>query len=68
MIFGPLSAQVTIGSLIDVQRHHFQWWIVPFAVPRISHQKSVAHVLSVRLISPDRRYDRDSFRLGTCGE
>ena len=60
MIGGALAAEISSGLLIDVERDDPQWRPVPSTVPRVANQETVAHVLRVGLISPDRRDDGDS--------
>ena len=53
MLGSPLAAQVAVGTLIDVQRDNLQRRLVPLAVPRVSHQEAVSHVLRVGQIPPN---------------
>ena len=55
---GPLGALIVGRLLVDVQGHDVHRGPVPAPFPRIADQESVAHVLGVRQVVPDRRDDR----------
>ena len=53
-------AEITLWSLVDIQRDDLDPWLMPCSLPWIADEESVAHMLSVRQIFPDGRNDCDA--------